>query len=466
MTDAELIARLEAHRTIGQAPKEELAWVAAHGRLERLEPSELPAIQTKAIESLWIVLSGRMSIRVDRGAGPRKVMEWVGGDVSGVLPYSRLVAAPGDVTIEEPTEAVLVDRVHFRELISKCHEITAILVHVMLDRTRQFTSSDFHVEKMMSLGRLAAGLAHELNNPASAVVRSAKALRRQLDDLDAASRALGAAGLAPAALEAIDRLREVCESEGGKVGRSPVERADREDAIDTWLRAHHVDLPDVEALARSSVTIETLDELAATLDDRTLPIGLRAVTASRVAHQTATEVEAASSRIHALVSAVKGFTHLDQAAAPEPFAIAQGLRDTLAVLNSKARSKDVSVTLEIASDVPPVVGVAGELNQVWANLVDNALDAAPIAGHVQVCAGRRADGKLVVRVIDNGPGILEPLQPRLFDPFFTTKPLGQGTGLGLDIARRIVRSHDGVIEFDTRPGLTEFRVILPAAAVS
>ena len=125
--------------------------------------------------------------------------------------------------------------------------------------------------------------------------------------------------------------------------------------------------------------------------------------------------------------------------------------------------KDISVTLEIAKDVPAIVGVPGELNQVWGNLLDNALDASPAKGQVQIVACREMDGRLVVKFIDNGPGIPEHLRKHVFDQFFTTKPIGQGTGLGLDIARRIVRSHEGAIEFETRPGRTEFRVVLPPA---
>jgi signal transduction histidine kinase len=464
MSDTELLARLKAHRTLGHAPLEELEWVAAHGHPERVEAGELDGEQRDPVDALWIVFSGRMSIRVDRGAGPRKVLEWVGGDAAGLLPYSRVVVAPGDVLIEEAVEFLRVDRAHFRELTTTCPEITTALVHVMLDRARRFTSDDFQTEKIMSLGRLAAGLAHELNNPASAVVRGAKALRRQLDDLETAARAIGAAGLTPAAVETIDRVRQQCEQAGGKAGRSPVERADREDAIETWLRAHHVERADIEALARSSVTMDTLDGLAAALDERTLPVALRAVTTSRVARQTAAEVEVAASRIHALVSAVKGFSRLDQAAAPAVVSVAQGLRDTLAVHSSKARARDVSVTIEVAPDVPKVCAVESELNQVWANLLDNALDAAPDKSHVRVVACRRVDGKLVVKFIDAGLGIPEKLQPLIFDQFFTTKPFGEGTGLGLDTARRLVRRFDGQIEFDSRPGLTEFRVTLPPAA--
>ena len=463
MTDQGLLARLEAHRTIGKAPREELEWIVAHGTLERLEPGELPP-QSQAVDSLMVVLTGRMLIRVDRGAGPRKVLEWVGGDVAGLLPYSRMTAAPGDVTVVEPLEAVRVHRDHFRELVARCPTITATLVHVMLDRARQFTFSDYHDEKIMSLGRLAAGLAHELNNPASAVVRGAKALQDQLDQLDKSSRALGAAGLSEFLLRKIDNVRALCTPD--TIARSAVERADREETIDAWLRAHRIDAVDVEALARSAITLDALDDLARALDDRTLPLAIRAITSSRVAHRTASEIETASSRIHSLMSAVKGFSRFEQAAVPSAMSIVQGLRDTLAVLNSKARAKNITVTLDIRSDVPQIVGVASELNQVWSNLIDNAIDASPESGQVKVVACREVDGQLVVKVIDHGDGIPPHLQSRVFDQFFTTKPQGQGTGLGLDIARRIVRSHDGILEFDTRQGLTEFRVRLPPATTS
>ena len=159
------------------------------------------------MQGLYILLSGHMTITVDRGAGPHKVMEWRGGDVGGYLPYSRLVAAPGDVTVDVPTEIFMIPREEIPALIRDCYELTSIFVHVMLDRARHFTSSDLHEEKMSSLGKLAAGLAHELNNPASAVARSAQGLKLRLSEVETASRALGAARLSEAELAAVDRAR-------------------------------------------------------------------------------------------------------------------------------------------------------------------------------------------------------------------------------------------------------------------
>jgi signal transduction histidine kinase len=160
------------------------------------------------------------------------------------------------------------------------------------------------------------------------------------------------------------------------------------------------------------------------------------------------------------VAAVKGFTQLDRDTAAQPTDVGQGLSDTLTMLRAKVKGKSATVTVAVAPDLPPVMAYGGELNQVWLNLIDNALDAAPPGSRVDVSADREGD-KLVVRIVDNGPGIPDSALPRIFDPFFTTKPVGQGTGLGLDIVRRLVKRHDGEIEVESRPGRTVFTVSLP-----
>jgi signal transduction histidine kinase len=175
------------------------------------------------------------------------------------------------------------------------------------------------------------------------------------------------------------------------------------------------------------------------------------------------EIQDAAMRISGLVTAVKGFTHMDQAMVAEPVDLGPGLSDTIAVLRSKAHAKSVAVSLALEDGLPQVRGFAGELNQIWGNLIDNALDAAPQGARVNVLASREKAGVLV-RIVDNGPGIPAGIRERIFDPFFTTKPMGQGTGLGLDIVRRLVLHNDGLIEFESQPGRTEFRVTLPIAA--
>ncbi len=457
-----LQARLAAHRTLAGAPPEQLAWLVARGHLLKLETGGILTAKGKPVRGLFVVLSGHLSIHIDRGAGPHKAMEWRGGDVTGVLPYSRLTTSPGDVRAEVPTEIFMVPREEIPGLIRDCHELTSIFVHVMLDRARQFTSSDLQVEKMASLGKLAAGLAHELNNPASAVVRSAEGLRARLAELDTAARALGAVHLTEPQKAAVERARGLCLAAAGtKFGSSPLERADREDALTEWLERHDVDVTAAEELADSAITLDGLEGLAEELKGETLQAALRWLVTGCATSQLASQIETAATRIHNLVTAVKGFTYMDQATMPKPVDIGQGLSDTLAVLNAKARGKSVKVTLDVEAGLPRIPGFGGELNQVWANLVDNALDAAQ--GHVAVTA-RRLGPSVVVSVVDDGPGLPREIRDRIFDPFFTTKPVGQGTGLGLDIARRLVSRHLGEIEVESRPGHTEFRVALPTDA--
>ena len=460
MTDTALVERLAAHRMLGSAPREQLEWLAAHGTLRRYETGDPISPMGEPLQSLFVILTGHAVIRVDRGSGPRKVMEWHGGDVSGMLPYSRLTNPPGRVTVEEPTEILMVNREHFPEMISRCHEVTAILVHAMLDRARRFTKSDLHDEKLVSLGRLSAGLAHELNNPASALERSAKELYARLFELEASALALGAARLTPEQLAAIGPVRTQCGTPGARAGLSPLDRAEREEAVAEWIAARGLAADIAESLAETAITVGHLDRLAAVLDPDALGFALRSIGATCQARLMTAEVEAAAKRIHELVKSIKGFTYMDQSSDPAPVVLGPGLLDTVSVLRGKARRKSVTVTLEVPEDLPPVQGFGGDLNQVWMNLIDNAIDAVPESGRVEVTAACR-NNSVVVSVVDDGPGIPEEQRGRIFEPFYTTKPQGQGTGLGLDIARRLVEEHEGQIEMYSRPGRTEFRVILP-----
>jgi signal transduction histidine kinase len=457
---AELLQRLTQHRVLSGVPPEQIAWIAKHGTLRHLQEGDVLTSKDRPVEGLHVVLDGHLSIHVDRGAGRRKIMEWHGGDVTGLMPFSRLVSPPADVVAEQPTDLVTVLRGDMPEMIRECFELTAALVHIMLDRARHFTSSFLHDEKLVSLGKLAAGLAHELNNPASAIARGAGSLALSMAEADTSSRRLGSMVLSAEQIAAIEQTRDACLASVSQSVLSPLQQDDRERDISAWLAARGVSPEPPESLAEVGLTVEALEKLAHALPPNALDCAISWVAASAATRRITAEIQEAAARIVHLVDAVKGFTQMDRESVSEPVDISLGLANTIAVLRSKAKEKSASLTLEMAEDLPRVNGFAGELNQVWANLISNALDAAGENGRVVVTA-KREHGAVVVRVIDDGPGIPQEIRGRIFDPFFTTKPVGEGSGLGLDIVRRLVQRHNGLVELDSVSGRTEFRVILP-----
>jgi signal transduction histidine kinase len=454
--------RLRTHRTLSGAPDAELDWLLEHGTIEHYAVGERVAVKGEPVPGMYIILKGRLSLVTDRGGARRKVIERREGDVTGFLPYSRLKVSPGDMLIDEPVEALFVARQYVADMPVTCPYLTAAFVHAMIDRAREFKSSDLQLEKLTSLGRVAAGMAHELNNPASAAARCARLLVEAMAQSEEASRVLGAAGLSESEWALLDHVRTLCLVEPATSASSPLQRADREESITDWLTDHGCDESFAAALAETDVKLETLAELAGALAGEKLAAALRWVATACTVQGLARDIEQASSRVHELVSAVKGFTYMDHASAPEPVDVGKGLADTLAVLAAKARGKAAVLRVEVATDLPRVSGFGGELNQVWANLIDNALDAVGEGGRVTVTAEHAGDS-IVVRVIDDGPGVPPEEKSRIFDPFFTTKPVGAGTGLGLDIAQRLVDRHEGLIAVSSEPGRTEFRVTLPLA---
>jgi len=457
----DIIAQLGQHRALRHAPPSEHAWLAAHGSRVVYEEGDIVTRKGEQAQHMIILFTGHVVIRADRGAGSHKIFEWKGGDVGGAMPYSRGASPPRDACAEERTQVLAVDKDIFPELTRECPVATAALVHIMIDRARQFTSGDLRDEKLVSLGKLAAGLAHELNNPASAVVRSSKLLIEGLSAAEEASRILAGASLSQEQFAAIDRARAMCDAARGNAPTTPLERADREDELTDWLADHRATQEYAIPLADTGITPGALDLLAKTVSGDALEAALGWISSCVLVKSLAGEIEHAGERIHDLVGAVKGFSYMDHAPAAEPLDIRRGVADTLTMLNSKSRAKGITIAVEIADDVPRVHAVGAELNQVWMNLLDNAIDAVGKNGHVTVRAERERE-RVVVRIIDDGPGVPPEIQGRIFDPFFTTKGVGEGTGLGLDIVRRLLQRHDGDISLESVPGHTEFQVRLQA----
>lgn len=462
MADPAIVERLAAVRVLRDIPRRELEWLADHGTIETYRAGTVLAPEDTPIDMMSFILAGAISIHVDRGGIRRRVMEWRAGDLTGALPYSRMVKPPGDTLVHEDTELFRIDREHFRELTRECPEVTALCVHTMLDRARLFTSANLQDEKMVSLGKLSAGLAHELNNPASAVSRSAERLAEQMREAEGAARALAGVGLDAAQQALLDEVRAMSQVVPPAFLDTPLERADRVDAIAEWLDQHSVDV-DAAAVAETAVSIDALDRLAAAMPPLVLEDAVRWLAACHVVRAAASDIQAAMKRISDLIASVKGFTYMGRAAVAEPVNLARGLQDTVRILASKARDKAVTVALEVPADLPLARAFGSELNQIWSNLIDNALDAVSYGGHVTVRAECEAQW-IVVRVIDDGHGIPDDIISRIFDPFFTTKPVGEGTGMGLDLVRRLVFHQSGEVDVQSRPGRTEFRVAIPVAA--
>lgn len=461
-SDPTISERLHTHRALSGVPQAELDWLIERGTIGHYLAGDQILHKGDEVNDLLIVLKGQLTHFTEQGGTWRKAMSWREGDITGVLPYSRVAVSPGNSFMDEPTEAFFITREYVNELPRTCPHLTGVLVHTMIDRARAFKSSDLEGEKLATMGRLAAGLAHELNNPASAATSAAKHLAKALAESEAASRALGAAQFSDAELAVVERVRGLCADGQATSVLSPLQFSDREESIAEWLGDHDVDDTFAAALAETDVSLAALDEMARTLSAEKIAVGIRWMAAGCTVRGLVRDIERASSRVHELVGSVKRVTYMDRATAPEAIDMRQGLTDTLAMLAHKARKKSASATVDAPEDLPRVLGIGGELNQVWMNLIDNALDAVNEGGRVTVTA--RSEGKsVVVRVTDDGPGIPEEIKRRIWDPFFTTKPVGQGTGMGLEIARKLVTSNNGRIDVESQPGKTEFRVALPVA---
>jgi len=345
--------------------------------------------------------------------------------------------------------------------VQKMPELTTRLVGMMSDRIREATRFEQQRDRLASLGKLSAGLAHELNNPASAAKRAASQLRDILKKIRDASLELGRRDLTSAQKSEIEKL-EASFTQQDVVPPDALTVSDLEDQIDSLLRSHgQNDLWQLAAgLARRNVRPEVLESLFANLDGDTARAALVRISASVEVASLLHEIESSTGRISDLVGAIKEYTYMDQAAV-QNVDIVKSLETTLTILNHKLK-QGVAVQRDYQR-VPLLVNSFGsELNQVWTNIIDNAIDAMHGKGELRVRTYRE-DTCVVVEIGDNGPGISPEVKPHIFEPFFTTKGVGEGTGLGLDTVQRIVKKHRGNIQVSSQPGDTRFQVWLPLA---
>ena len=331
----------------------------------------------------------------------------------------------------------------------------------------QAQSQVVQAEKMAALGKLSAGLAHELNNPAAAAGRAASQLVEALDELQSATIALIRAGLEHDLWDTLTGwVREFRQRSAGPLGLSPLELNDREEELLKWLDAHGVDegWAMASTLVTAGIESKDLDTIAAQLPADLLGAVMLWLCRAIAAHDLAGVVGESTRNISNFVNVVKSYSYMDRA--PLQYVdIHAGLEDTITILRHKLK-RGIEVVRQYDRGLPPVHLRGGELNQVWTNLIDNAIGGIGEKGTITIRTYRDGD-HVAVDITDDGPGIPKEIQPRIFDPFFTTKDVGQGTGLGLDVVRRIVSARAGwQIDFRSRPGETVFRVRVPVESTS
>jgi signal transduction histidine kinase len=446
--------------TFADLPDEQVEWFLSQCQEQLLKPGDTYIRQGDSAENMFVILEGEFQVRGEIN-GETFSFPVNPGDVTGVLPFSRMKKTPVTGRAVSHGRLLRFPAAQFPQLMQKMPELTQRLVGLMSDRIREVTRFEQQQDRLASLGKLSAGLAHELNNPASAAKRAAGQLRQMLKKIRDASVELGKRDLSPAQKSEIEKL-ETSFTQSDVVPPDALTMSDLEDKIDSLLRSHgQNDLWMLAAgLAQRNIKPEVVESLFANMDSGTARAALVRISASVEIASLLHEIESSTSRISDLVGAIKEYTHMDQAPV-QNVDLVKSLETTLTILNHKL--KQGVVVQRDYQPVPLLVNSFGsELNQVWTNIIDNAIDAMHGKGELRIRTYRDSDC-VVVEIGDNGPGIPEEVQPHIFEPFFTTKGVGEGTGLGLDTVQRIVKKHRGSIQVVSKPGDTRFQVWLPLA---
>ncbi len=462
-TPPETIAEaLERVTPLQGLPFEDRLWLARHGEELIMQPGDILFEEGAPADRMILMLKGEIHVQRKHNGAMALFIGRV-GQMTGLLPFSRMKAAGGQGVAVTPVWAILIHKSLFPEMLEAIPSMAQRVVSTLLDRVREVTRIEQQAEKLSALGKLAGNLAHELNNPASAAQRAASSLAVELRANRDARFRLFNLGLTEEQIHRVDAWEDgLMHRLQDREGRDAASLIANEEALRTWLIA----LPCAMAwevaaqLAEQGASVGDLDELRAMVDADATCVFLEYFARYLRTSRSVNTLIHSSERIFDLISAIKDYSNMDRASILD-VDVPAGLDATVQMLQS--RMKGISVVRDYQAGLPCISAYGAELNQVWTALIENALDAMAECegnGRLKLVCRLEAD-MLLVEIWDNGGGIPAELQDRIFEPFFTTKPPGQGLGLGLDNAMRIVRKHRGHLSVKSEPCSTCFRVRLP-----
>jgi signal transduction histidine kinase len=460
----DLLQQLQRVPELQTVPLTQLQWMADKGRIDSFADGEKVFNKGDAISELRIILKGEVNLFLEQAGNLRNMGTVGAGEITGKLPFSRMKGATGTGIVTGETIVFSLHQDFFPEMIRNHHELVEALVHVMTDRVRDNTRMQQQNDKMMALGKLSAGLAHELNNPSAAVVRSAHELKKHLSNIPENFKRVIQIRTSEQVVDQVNQLVFSKIDNAGKTSLSMLAKTAMEDELTEWLESNEIAnaYEMTEVMAEFHVHPEDLEQVKSWLrtEDKQPVIGwiYQVLTTEKLV----TEIEEAAKRINTLVSSVKGYTHMDQAPEKQLTDIHLGIRNTLTMLNHKLKKSNIKLIESFDAQLPQASIFISEMNQVWTNVIDNAIDAMEGRTNNTLEIKTEKKGSFInVSIIDNGPGIPKEIQDKIFDPFFTTKSIGKGTGLGLEVVRQIINQHNGKVYVDSVPGRTEFLICFP-----